>query len=249
MTNEGARERRNLSELLVGPESGSRSARLPSHAASRRPRPTKRPRMSELDRFLLRWIGEQHTARLDVIAQLLGRDEAVTQRRARAITQRWKAMGLARSAEMIARVPSFVWLTGHGMTAAGLTYPVHRPHFSTLAHHHTVALTRLAIERTALGHHWMSERAIALAASRYQHIPDGVYLDQQERDVAVEVELTRKSAARLRGIIGELAGDYSRIVYVTDSRAIATAVTDAAGSIGVTDRLTITSLSELSPPR
>jgi hypothetical protein len=74
---------------------------------------------------------------------------------------------------------------------------------------------------------------------RLRHTPDlGTYAGDPACPVAVEVELQRKSLARLRGILGMYAdsitdGDLAGVVYITANARVSTGIHAAAGDAGL----------------
>ena len=75
---------------------------------------------------------------------------------------------------------------------------------------------RLIVERQLRLGEWRCERALAQSApsrsDERPHLPDGL-LTNGGREIAVEVELTLKSRARLEAILGELGHRYDEVWY------------------------------------
>jgi hypothetical protein len=118
-----------------------------------------------------------------------------------------------------------------------------------LAHHHAVTVVRLALERKGEVKAWTCERALLKQRfSPTTHVPDGVWTDPSGCNTAIEVELTQKSADRLRGIVRELLVDYPRILYVVSDPAVGTAVGSAVRSLSEEERATVAALDELCLP-
>jgi hypothetical protein len=114
------------------------------------------------------------------------------------------------------RGPAFLWLTGAGIRACGSPYRSWRPNTALAAHIEAVTDVRLLLDRgLALGE-WSCERALAQAfpsrSTQRPHLPDAI-LERAGERIAVEVELTLKSRARLQAIIEELAANYPRLWY------------------------------------
>jgi hypothetical protein len=112
--------------------------------------------------------------------------------------------------------PATVWLTAAGMTAAGLPWRPYEPTLATCAHRHAVGLVRAEAEAMGLG--WVCERELREGlGGRPRHLPDGVVLSTDDRDktwrTAVEVELTRKTEARVAAILRQLLKTYDDVVY------------------------------------
>src|SRR5438270_3715965 len=119
-----------------------------------------------------------------------------------------------------------------------------------LAHIHAVTLVRLGLERRCAVSGWVPERALYRARpSPDIHVADGEYTDRAGRRTAVEVELTVKSAERLRRIIGDLTLDYDHVVYVTGDGRLGGAVRSAVHVLGEADRVALVDLAAFALPR
>jgi hypothetical protein len=170
----------------------------------------------------LRWLGQQYAARSDVLRVLLGRLSPGTPRTEgmigettlRDVLDRWEERGLVARDRLlgfqwVAPTPKALRLVGLDVRAWSFVIP-------QLAHVHAVGVVRLALEPTIPdGGRWVSERELRRDAGK-SHVPDGAVelpevpdarggaglygedVDPLPRRVAVEVELTRKTAARLR---------------------------------------------------
>jgi len=181
--------------------------------------------LSERDRWLLAWCGEQYTVRTDLLAVLMARasEDAEAQARGRlskqAVTRRvlaWKQAGLVQSRTFLAGTPATVWLTADGMATAGLPWRPYEPTLATCAHRHAVGLVRAEAEAMGLG--WVCERELREGlGGRPLHLPDGVVLSTDDRGktwrTAVEVELTRKTEVRVAAILRQLLAKYDDVVY------------------------------------
>jgi hypothetical protein len=167
------------------------------------------------------WLGQQYAARSDVLRVLLGRLSPGSPRVAgqigeetlRDVLNRWEDRGLiARD-----RLLGFVWAapTAKALRLVGLDVRPWSFVIPQLAHVHAVGVVRLALEPSIpAGGRWLSERELRGESTR--HVPDGAIelpdnpdgeassglygqdVDPLPRRVAVEVELSRKAAARLR---------------------------------------------------
>jgi hypothetical protein len=167
-------------------------------------------RLSERDGQLLRVIGEQYAITVDQLARLIGRSH----RTGRWLRDRWRTAGWVESRQLTAHGASFVWLTGTGTRVAGSPYRTWRPNAALAAHIEAVTEVRLLSERLAAGE-WVCERSLARGPrARFHerpHVPDAI-LERAGERIAVEVELTLKSRARLEAVLLEL-GDYDRVLY------------------------------------
>ena len=203
----------------------------------------RRMQLSERDRELLAWCGEQYTVRFDLLAMLMARmsvDRAARQkgrvsrqavsRRARA----WKQEGLADFRSIGAGESATLWLTNDGMMVAGLPWRAYEVSVATMAHRHAVGLIRAEAE--TMGLTWVCERQLREElAGRLLHLPDGLVVATDPRSgrtrrTAIEVELTRKTHRRVVGILRQLLRTYDDVVYRVHSSA-ATSVLAARAAL------------------
>jgi hypothetical protein len=200
------------------PPGGARSG----DSSSRRPRWDIDAGITERDVAALCWLGQQYAARSDVLRVLLGRlspgspkvTGQLSEQTLRQILTRWEERGLiARD-----RLLGFQWVapTVKALRLVGLDVRGWSFVIPQLAHIHAVGVVRLALEPSIPADgRWLSERELRREAGK-SHVPDGAVqlpddpetaagaglygedVDPLPRRVAVEVELTRKGAARLR---------------------------------------------------
>jgi hypothetical protein len=170
----------------------------------------------------LRWLGQQYAARADVLRVLLGRlspgsprvEGQLGEETLRQILDRWEARGLIERDRLLGHLwvaPTVKALRLVGLDVRGWSFVIPQ-----LAHVHAVGIVRLALEPSIpAGGRWLSERELRRETGK-SHGPDGAIqlpddpaaiagaglygedVDPLPRRVAVEVELTRKGAARLR---------------------------------------------------
>ena len=219
--------------------------------AARRTR-AERPPRSECpaapELAALAWIGEQSAVRADVIGRLLGPGATVSDRAARRRVDRWQRAGLVETRRFLAGEPPVVWLTRAGLRLVGAPYRPVAPPVGLLAHLHAVCLVRLGVE-TAGGRGWVSERALLRARPTPDaHLADGCFQSPAGTDTAVEVELTRKGADRLRGIVDELTIDHDAVLYVVQGDAVRAGVERAVDTLDEHDRVTIVDLAAFAGP-
>jgi DNA-binding MarR family transcriptional regulator len=178
-------------------------------------------RISERDARLLLLIAEQYAVTVDQLAQLIGR----TYRTARWLRDRWQKAGWVESRQLAASGPSFLWLTREGGRVAQSPYRIWQPNPGLAKHIEAVTETRLLLERQLRLGEWQSERMLAKTyGPRSQlrlHLPDAVLISEQTR-IAVEVELTLKSRARLEEIVRDLGERYQQVWYFADARLVPT---------------------------
>jgi hypothetical protein len=193
-----------------------------SAGTSRRPRWDTDAGITERDVAALHWLGQQYAARSDVLRILLGRlspgspkvSGQLSEQTLRQILSRWEDRGLVARDRLL----GYQWVapTAKALRLVGLDVRAWTFVIPQLAHVHTVGIVRLALEpHIPEGGRWLSERELRQEAGK-SHVPDGAIqlpddpdsaagsglygedVDPLPRRVAVEVELTRKGAARLR---------------------------------------------------
>ncbi len=161
-------------------------------------------------------IAEQYAITLDQLARLIGR----SYRTARGLRDRWCNAGWTQSARLAVDLPPFVWLTGRGSRLVQSPYRTWEPNPGLPTHIEAVTNVRLLLERELQLGEWECERALAQRSpSRSEsrpHLPDGVLAFAQP--IAIEVELTLKSRARLQTIVDELSLEYEQVWYFAPER-------------------------------
>jgi hypothetical protein len=176
--------------------------------------------VSERDRELLGLIAEQYAVTLDQLALLIGR----THRTARGLRDRWCNAGWTQSAKLAVDLPPFVWLTSRGSRVAQSPFRTWEANHGLASHIEAVTNVRLLLERELRLGSWECERLIAQDFhSRSEirtHLPDAV-LDGQQR-IAIEVELSLKSRARLDAIVRDLGETYEHVWYFAAPRLVPT---------------------------
>jgi hypothetical protein len=194
----------------------------PGGGSSRRPRWDTDAGITARDVAALCWLGQQYAARADVLRVLLGRLSPGSPRVAgqlgeetlRQILDRWEDRGLVARDRLLGHL--WVAPTARALGLVGLEVRAWSFVIPQLAHVHAVGIVRLALEPSIPeGGRWLSERELRREAGK-SHVPDGAVqlpddpevaagaglygedVDPLPKRVAVEVELTRKGAARLR---------------------------------------------------
>jgi hypothetical protein len=145
----------------------------------------------------------------------------------------WKHAGLVKSRTYLVGTAATVWLTADGVAVCGSPWRPYEPTLATCEHRHAVGLVRAEAEAMGLG--WVCERELREGlGGRPLHLPDGVVLSTDEGGrrwrTAVEVELTRKTEARVSAILRQLLSTYDDVVYRAAPGA-ATVVTRAAAGL------------------
>ena len=178
-------------------------------------------RISERDARLLLLIAEQYAVTVQQLAQMIGR----TFRTARWLRDRWQRAGWVESRQLAAGGPSFLWLTREGGRVAQSPYRMWQPNPGLARHVEAVTEMRLLLERRLQLGEWQSERMLAkMYGPRSQvrlHLPDAVLVSEETR-VAIEVELTLKSRARLEEIVRDLSERYQHVWYFADAHVVPT---------------------------
>jgi hypothetical protein len=217
----GARGRVRYRRSFHGPRTGPPPGGSPPGAgASRRPRWDTDAGVTERDVAALVWLGQQYAARSDVLRVLLGRLSPgstqvagqIGEQTLRQILDRWQERGLIERDRLLGHIwaaptPKALRLVGLDVRPWSFVIP-------QLAHVHAVGVVRLALQPSIPeGGRWVSERELRGESTR--HVPDGAVelpdstddtgtglygqdVDPLPGRVAVEVELTRKAAGRLR---------------------------------------------------
>lgn len=184
---------------------------------------------------ILKWIGEQYAVRMDHIQILLGRTAtqktkedgvaSVTLTR-KTVLSSWEKNGLVHYTKFFYKKPAWVWLTGRGIHHVGLPFRSREPSIQFLNHYHQINSVRLFLETKGITS-WVSERHLrykleanlqmqkdASRNTKRPHLPDGV-VTYDGKEIAVEVELTRKSDSIIDAILSDLDQRYQYIWYFT----------------------------------
>ena len=181
------------------------------------------------DLVALRWIGEQYAVRLDVAGVLLSRLSPepmglLSRRTVRDQANRWEQAGwISRH-----RLLGHTWLTttAAGLRHAGLELDPWTPAAVRLAHHHAVALVRLAREPEPGAAGWVCERELWRQRGKAAwHLADGALLVEvptlwRERGIGeafelVEVELHQKARRRVLAALKSLPPATRLVTYYT----------------------------------
>lgn len=203
--------------------------------------------VTDRDVDVLGWITDQYAVRTDVIRWLLGDGTPLSDSRTRAVVARWQRAGLVESRRFFAGAPNVVWPTRAGTALVRPGWRSKPPNLSLLAHHHAVSQVRLAIERRGRDTGWVCERVLyRKRAAHDAHVPDGTFRSSRGPITAVEVELTLKSADRLRDIVRDLTLDHEAVLYVVADATICRAVMKAADAVGERARVNVVELSRLA---
>jgi hypothetical protein len=184
---------------------------------------------------IIKWIGEQYAVRMDHIQILLGRTAtqktkedgvaSVTLTR-KIVLNSWEKNGLVQYTKFFYNKPAWVWLSGRGLYHAGLPFRSREPSIQYLNHYHYINSVRLLLETKGI-ESWVSERHLRHSLEsnlhtqkgmphngKKPHLPDAI-VTYDGNEVAIEVELTRKSDSILDAILRDLEQRYQYIWYFT----------------------------------
>jgi hypothetical protein len=206
------------------------------------------------DLAVLRWIGEQYTVRLDVAGVLLSRlsPEPVgllSRRTVRKQMDRWEQAGWVSRYRLLGHT----WLitTAAGLRHAGLELEPWTPAAVRLAHHHAVALVRLAREPEPGAAGWVCERELWRRRGKASwHLADGALPVEvptlwRERGISeafelIEVELHQKARRRVVAALKNLPPATRLVTYYTTaelheviSAQLSSVVRELGGSVTV----------------
>jgi hypothetical protein len=206
------------------------------------PAPTAR------DLAALRFVGEQYAARADVAALLLTRLSTagpevggqLSRRAVREQLSRWERAGWAERCRLLGQ--TWVLPTRAGLRLAGLAFDPWTPALDRLAHHHAVAVVRLAREPVPGRGGWVCERALWRRRGRAcWHLADGalpvpVPEAWQQQGIGeawelVEVELTQKARPRVVAALKTRPPHTARITYYVPAALHAALSAQLAGVV------------------
>jgi hypothetical protein len=215
------------------------------------------PEVTSRDLIALRWITEQYTAQLDVAAALLGRLSPVGARTPgqlglrtlRQRLERWEQAGWSTRRRLLGH--TWIVPTAAGIRLTGLDLDPWEPVGTRLAHHHAVAVVRLAREPEPGSAGWVCERELWRRRGRASwHLADGALPVEvpalwQERGIVeafelVEVELHQKARRRVVAALKTLPPGTRLVTYYTTpalhaalSNQLASVVRELGGSVQV----------------
>jgi hypothetical protein len=196
----------------------------------------------------LRWLARVGASPGEPLALVMGWGHSALHRH----LARLIATGLVRRVPMTRGEGSLLVVTRDGARMGGASQAPRGLGPTSWAH--TVACAWTSAWFEIRGRDWLSSHEVAQddnwrgrvtytdgrgRSHRLRHRPDlGTYVGEAKRRVAVEVELQRKSLARLQGILGMYAdrstrpdGDLAGVVYITGNTDIASAVRAAARAV------------------
>jgi hypothetical protein len=186
------------------------------------------PEATARDLAALKFVSEHYAARSDVLAVVLGRLSPAAPRSAgrlghrtmRQRVERWEAAGWSERRRMLDH--TWVLPTRAGLRLAGLDFDPWTPALDRLAHHHAVAVVRLAREPIPGQSGWVCERELWRRRGKASwHLADGALPDPVPTDwhgidqawELVEVELTQKARPRVVAAVKTRPPHTARITY------------------------------------
>lgn len=186
-------------------------------------------RLTDRDLLVLKVIGEQYALAFNQLQILLGahakaetvQSGKLSESATRHAIDRWKDAGLVGYQKILADLPGVVWLTPRGLHAVSLPFQKYRPAPSGLQHVYQCAQVRLWLAHEHPEWSWTSERwqrAQADQKIKRVKVPDALLTLQDDRVIAIEVELTQKNATTLQQIIKDRAITYGQTWYFAQDR-------------------------------
>jgi hypothetical protein len=210
------------------------------------PTPTAR------DLAALRFVGEQYAVRVDVAAVLLTRLSTVgpdaggllSRRAVREQLGRWERAGWAERRRLLGQ--TWVTPTRAGLRLVGLDYDPWSPVLDRLAHHHAVAVVRLAREPVPGQGGWVAERALWRRRGKASwHLADAalpapVPAGWRAQGISqawelIEVELTQKARSRVLAALTTRPPHTAHITYYVPPElhaALSTLLASVVGELG-----------------
>ena len=175
----------------------------------RRERPERVATLRRRDLDLVGWLGEQYGARTDQLEALLGCGPRTVQR----VLARLRDSGLVTTRRLLVGEPAWVIPTTPGPARRGSELRAvaapNRAARSCRGRQRRATSRAGAAPRRANGYPSVSSRATVAPASTCP-TPSCSWTAQR---VAIEVELTVKSARRITAILDELAGRFDAVLY------------------------------------
>ena len=165
--------------------------------------------LSERDRELLRFIGEQYLVTLPQLAYLAGRSE----RTARWLRTRWQRAGLIDGAKLLVDEPSMIWLTRPGLAALGLPWKTVRPSYASIPILARLVELRLPAQEQYPGARWRSRRVLSHAGPVPSPLPDAL-LTSEHATVAILAKARELPRRELERKVLPLLGNHDHVLLV-----------------------------------
>lgn len=188
---------------------GRRGWRGVTAGSSRAEHRLAREALRARDLEVLGWVCEQYGARTDQLEILLGSGPRSVQR----VLARLREAGLIETRRVLVGESAWVVPTRAGLRATGQGFGIWCLRLGSLMHVAAVNDVRLHISERSPESEWVPERVLTKERRSGEHLADGVVITADGQRVAIEVELTVKSAVRVRSILEDLAGRYDTVLY------------------------------------
>ena len=168
--------------------------------------------LSNRDRELLRFVGEQYLVTLPQLAHIADRSD----RTARWLRTRWQRAGLVEASPLLVSEPTVVWLTRRGLAAVGLPWKAVRPSYEAVERGALAVELRLAARERYPEAVWVSRRALAHCPETRRPLPDGV-LTSGEASVAVLAAVGELDRSQLKRLVDALIWQHDHTLLVMAS--------------------------------
>lgn len=160
------------------------------------------------DLTVLKWMGEQYTARLDHLEALIGRSNSQT----RVMVRRMRDAGYVRTRYIVVGEPIWVVPTGAGLRACGSPYREVFPRSLRLDHVAATNDVRLHTHRRTPHAQWISRRQLLRESTTGANVPDALVVVEGRR-AAIAVELATKPIGFLKARLEKLEEPCPEFVY------------------------------------
>lgn len=164
-------------------------------------------RITRRDLEVLYWMADQYGMRKDQIPRLLG---GLGDRTIRALIDRWTRAGLVERRKVFSHEPVWLWPTRGGLGLLDRRVPYWEPRPGILDHVYWVNEVRMLVRDRDPEQRWVSERRLRAergGRNSVEHMPDALVVRDRIR-IAVEVQLTQKSAERAASMLRSLTDGF-----------------------------------------
>jgi transposase/Mn-dependent DtxR family transcriptional regulator len=161
----------------------------------------------------IRLLAEQGAIPVDQMARFLGCEESL----ASDLLNELASEGWLGTGSLLTSEPPWAWLSRQGLRRVNSGFAYLQPRLIGLAHRRAINQVRLHLQERAPHGRWVCERTLRRRLEPEIPIPDGVFEISGERH-AIEIELSCKSTADWRLIIGSHSARYDAVVYICGPR-------------------------------
>jgi predicted transcriptional regulator len=173
--------------------------------------------LSATDHELLTLVGDHGAIALDQLAQLLGLSLPTLRKR----VKRLESIDCLRSCAPAVDRYRWVWLAKRSVANHfGVGYLIYPPNPVGLNHRRVIAAARIELGREFPDGCWSAPKFTS-GSRRPAAIPDGVFEIDAQR-WAVESELARKGAAKVRRHVSCLLEHHDKVIYYCSERVMST---------------------------